>query len=244
MLAAFGIVDMDALLDGMISMANDANAIHEHNRNKKVRRWVHEDGWGIAYQEQGRWVIHKSALSITKDPGVDHFRSLKPSVVILHARKRTAGGKTLDDVQPYHFNNIVFCHNGTIRGKIRHSGRFVPKGTTDSERLFYAILDAFKGDPVVVQTVLQKLDIRTGSNVILSTPKKTYITIYFRKHPGYYRMMMGTGKQGVVISSEALSTPNGVSWNQLDNGDALTIDHATQNVVIENRMAFQKAKSI
>lgn len=233
MLIALGKVDMNVLIDDLILMAKDENCVHEHNEKKKVRKWKHEDGWGVAYLKNRRWVVQKSARSILKDPEIHSLRRLTPKVVLMHARKRTQGKTTINEVHPFQVKDFIFAHNGTIRGEIYHQKDITFSGTTDSERLFRSILRKFDGNPQTIKDKLAGCDINTGSNVIFSTPKKTIVYVYYKKYPKYYTMMLGQGKDSVVVSSEKLPHLKGMNWQRLENGDLVTINHQTLKVSIE-----------
>jgi predicted glutamine amidotransferase len=223
MLVAFGKVDMNVLLDSLILMAQDITITHEHNIDKGPGQWIHADGWGIAYLEGQNWVIKKSEKAIFEDPAVDDLRTLKPSVVILHARFKTEGGVSLNDTHPFAIENFVFCHNGTIRGDIPHAN-FKPKGTTDSEKMFYNILADLDDNPEILRQKLSEVEIHTGSNIILGTPEKTYVAIHFKKDPIYYKMALGQDKDTLIVSSELLSKFD-LEWEHLDDGDVVVVNN-------------------
>ena len=108
----------------------------------------HRDGWGIAFFE-GKGV----RVFVDPSPSADspvaelvkHYpiRSLN---VIAHIRKATQGEVRLENTHPFQRElwgrYWIFAHNGNLNGFApRLSGRFLPVGTTDSERAFCHILD-------------------------------------------------------------------------------------------------------
>lgn len=229
MLIAFGKPDVSILLDSLMLMAQDLTQLHEHNMNKGgLGKWTHEDGWGIAYLKKGEWHIHRSETNISKDPEVDKYRNLQADVILLHARFMTEGELSLEDTHPFQLDNFVFCHNGTIRGKIPHSACYKTKGSTDSERMFYNILSDFSSDkPEVIREKLNEVEIHTGSNIILVDSKKTYIGIHFKTDPIYYKMAVGGTDDFLVISSEKLKKVK-VKWKLLEHGDVVVVDNKTR----------------
>ena len=78
MLIAVGNVNVNLLLDGLVTMANDENEKHERNQNKNGN-WKHDGGWGIAYLENNRWIVEKS---ISEQIDFFHLNRVSSSMVI------------------------------------------------------------------------------------------------------------------------------------------------------------------
>ncbi len=108
----------------------------------------HRDGWGIAFFEgKGARVFLDPAPSAHSPVAelVKHYpiRSLN---VIAHIRKATQGEVRLENTHPFQRElwgrYWIFAHNGNLKHFAPPlSGRFLPVGTTDSERAFCYILD-------------------------------------------------------------------------------------------------------
>ncbi|MDX9886145.1 class II glutamine amidotransferase [Thauera sp.] len=108
----------------------------------------HRDGWGIAFFEgKGARVFLDPAPSAHSPVAelVKHYpiRSLN---VIAHIRKATQGEVRLENTHPFQRElwgrYWIFAHNGNLKHFAPSlSGRFLPVGTTDSERAFCYILD-------------------------------------------------------------------------------------------------------
>lgn len=108
----------------------------------------HRDGWGIAFFEgRGARVFLEPCASADSPVAelVRHYpiRSLN---VISHIRKATQGEIRLENTHPFQRElwgrHWIFAHNGNLLDyQPTLSGRFLPIGSTDSERAFCHILD-------------------------------------------------------------------------------------------------------
>ena len=152
----------------------------------------HRDGWGIAFFE-GRGV----RVFLDPQPSVDspvaelvrHYpiRSLN---VIAHIRKATQGEIRLDNTHPFQRElwgqYWIFAHNGNLLDYTpKLYGRFLPVGTTDSERAFCHILqtlaERFPDGPPharILHATLRELAITIGRhgefNFLLSNGERLF----------------------------------------------------------------------
>jgi predicted glutamine amidotransferase len=232
MLIALGDVNVSSLLDGLIYMAKDES--HTHERNEK-QGWKHDGGWGIAYLKNNKWVVEKSTKAIFDDPSVNKFRDIKTNLVILHARKVTIGKVSMPNTHPFQFEDFIFCHNGTVRDKIRCSPEFKVKGDTDSEHLFYSVLTEKKKEENTLNAIrknLKKYQNYEGSNIILANKNKSYVFIKENKQPVYYQMQLAQKDDSLIISSERLPQLSNTKWEKLEQEDLVVIDNKTLQVEI------------
>jgi len=112
----------------------------------------HPDGWGVAYYVAGAPHVIKGALAAVSDNLFKHVSGIVTSETVLaHLRKATQGNLSTINTHPFQHGSWVFAHNGNIRGfdGVRDEllSRIAPVlrrfilGTTDSELLFFLILD-------------------------------------------------------------------------------------------------------
>jgi len=100
------------------------------------------DGWGVAWQIDKSWKIHKSLSPIWED--LDKFSTIpQTNLFIVHAR--SAGfpqhKNTLEFNQPYLHNNLCFVFNGMIRGvKIQR----VLGGKIGAQKVFSFLIEEMK----------------------------------------------------------------------------------------------------
>jgi predicted glutamine amidotransferase len=233
MLIAIGNVNMSEMIDGMIAMAKNLNSRHELNSNQP-RSWTHGDGWGIAYLKGDKWIISKSTKAIYNDESLQRFRNIKTKAAIMHVRKQSIGETSPENTHPFYENSInigevIFCHNGTIKSELSYSPEFIPKGQTDSEKLFYSILTNLKEKKLVdaVRNSLKKIDSASGTNLILATKEMSLIAAKKSNYPRYYQMNLGKKEDLVIISSEIIPELKNLSWCPIEEGSIITLNHHT-----------------
>jgi len=144
MIFAAGDFELSQLIDNLILMAKGENELHENN--PELGTYQHAHGWGIAYLDQGEWIVKKSEKAVFEDSEINELRTVKTNLAVLHVRRATNGVISYDNTHPFQFRNYVFCHNGTLRGKIDYDQWFHVDGKTDSEKLFYSVLTEIKED--------------------------------------------------------------------------------------------------
>lgn len=237
MLVAVGKVNMAKLVDGMLAMVRDEVVLHELNKEKGLGTWIHKDGWGIAYLDNGKWVVKKSTKAMHLDPMVEHIRKIKTSSVILHARFGSIGDLAIENTHPFFVNkeqeDFVFCHNGTVKDEILFDAGFIPEGKTDSERLFYSILTNHQKDKALVKAIRNTFDSFEkckDSNIILSSKKRSLVSVNYREFPKYLQMHLGKEKEQVIISSEALISMPQLNWRGLEQGEIVEVSHQNKKV--------------
>ncbi len=111
------------------------------------------DGWGLAWYPDQSLALVKEALT-WRESGysqfLENYQGLRARIYVAHVRRQTTGGPaTYADTHPfsreYLGREFCFAHNGTIAGfGTLPLGRFLPIGTTDSERLFCHLLGAME----------------------------------------------------------------------------------------------------
>lgn len=240
MILAVGNLNMGKLLDSAIAMAKDQNRLHEFNIDNGRGSWLHDDGWGMAYIEDGTWKIHRSLKAIFDDDLIQ-IRKMKTNAVIIHARFGTSGKKSIENTHPFQMEhkklgNIVFCHNGTIEEEIVHSSHFDIKGSTDSEKLFYAIVTEILGGTKKTEAIRKKLHKyqgERGSNIILSSKNYSYIGCKYSTHPRYLQMVIGSDQNQLIVCSEELPSYPNMKWKSLNSGDVVVVHNQTQRYAID-----------
>ncbi|MBT6774446.1 class II glutamine amidotransferase [Candidatus Woesearchaeota archaeon] len=241
MIFAAGKFELSQLIDNLILMAKGENEFHENNQ--KLGTHQHKEGWGIAYLDHGEWVVKKSEKAVFEDPNIDELRKVKTNLAVLHVRKATNGVVSYDNTHPFHFKNYVFCHNGTLRGKIDYDHWFHVDGRTDSEKLFYSILTEIKEDPhnydnhkviTAIRTDTERYQDYTALNFILARVKESYVHYLSQDQSQYHQMKMSKSDNLVIVSSEKLNLPN-LQWNNLEQGDIVTINNQTLETSIDKR---------
>lgn len=226
MLFASGNFNMDWVIQDLLLMASDQNEKHEKNRTDE---FIHGDGWGIAYPDAGELKVFKSPRPIYKDSKIDQFRTLKTSLVILHARKASRGEVDIKNVHPFALelngSRYQFFHNGTIKENLPFDRRFVPLGNTDSEALLY-FLASVDEEPFGIKSLrlkLEKIKDLTAANCILSNGKISYFTCWYSADPIYYTLKVLKKPDFVCVASEILPHYRGGDWYSLENKSIFSV---------------------
>jgi predicted glutamine amidotransferase len=221
MILAIGKTKLGPLIDGLILMAEDRNEKHENNLKGS---WKHGDGWGIAYLSGGKWKLVKSGKACYDDKGINALRKVSTDLAVLHARKGWKAKAAKKNSHPFKHDGWMFCHNGVVHDSMDFPKKFVCKGDTDSERLFYFVLSALKEgkEKESIRCQLGKLKKFTATNFILSSPQRSFVCVNFSEDPKYYTMKFGKRKGLTVVSSEKIKDL-GMKWKALKNGTLLEI---------------------
>lgn len=192
------------------------------------------DGWGLAYQDNARLRIVKSAAPAYRDEKfIREAQNINSRLVFAHVRRRSHGIVHVTNSHPFTSGKWMFMHNGAIpnlkRFKVRLRKR-LPKeiilettGTTDSEFLFkyFLLLLEKKADcdvtsalNIIYNIIHEILEIVDPSeleqlalNFLLTNCE--YIIGYRRHRSLYYCHSNG----GTIISSEPLGIE--ASWNEV-----------------------------
>ncbi len=227
MLVAVGKMNMTKLIGGFLAMARDRNETHEGNRKNKGE-FLHKDGWGAAWLEDGKFKVVKSTKPCYKDSKMKKLRKLHTSFIVLHARKVSCGPCSLENTHPLHAfvgkKEYVFCHNGTLNDFVREDS-----AVSDSRIFFQKIANQI-GKNGKEEAALKKmwgsLKDFTGANVLLCSPQTIVVGTRYKINPKYYTMKLGKGKEFVVVSSEVLPKVK-AKWRKMKNKEILTIDPAS-----------------
>ena len=117
-IVALGTFEINQVVDGMIMMAKDRTLDHELNKEQGRESWLHDDGWGVAYIENGEWKIYKSIKPIFEDPFVETLKTIKTHYMLIHVRKKMGSELANENTHPFTTihkeQEFVFCHNGFI----------------------------------------------------------------------------------------------------------------------------------
>lgn len=225
----------------------------------------HRDGWGIAFFE-GRGVrVFLDPQPSIASPVAELVRSyaIRSLNVIAHIRKATQGDIRLDNTHPFQRElwgqYWIFAHNGNL---IDYApvldGRFLPVGTTDSERAFCHILQVFAarfpdGPPsdAILQATLRELAIEIGGhgefNFLLSNGEQLFahcssrLAFIIRQAPFATAHL---SDQDVSVDFERLTTPqdrvaviatlpltDNETWTIMERGTLLTFRHGAPEAI-------------
>lgn len=246
MILSIGNVDMGYLVDGLHRMADGNNVKYSwHDQGIVV---THHHAWGAALHFDGKWHVRRVPKELNKE--FDKLVRFNPDMAILHARHATVGGLQYDNVHPFHDKKEehIFCHNGTVLGAYPPLGKFLPKGNTDSEKLFGAIMNKMEeiDMPQAAMDVIAQLEDCWATNVFFATPGRMWVISHYTKtprsylleeanevheivvEPRYYSMQLSVSEDAIIVSSEPLP---GKEWKAIPNDVILEINPETLEII-------------
>lgn len=178
---------------------------------RQAEKGRQDDGWGVAYYDNGELIVFKSPNTVYKEKELflRVIRNIRTHLCIAHVRNasnpRNLPKETLislENTQPFFYGDFVFIHNGTVRvveieEKLGKYKRLV-KGLNDSELYFYLLLKCMdetgdlieavkKTEKVMWETFKEvKRNIKnpfSSLNMIFSDGKRLYaLTRYIEHH--------------------------------------------------------------
>jgi predicted glutamine amidotransferase len=194
----------------------------------------HEDGWGLAFYQGGELTVHKSGVNLLQetDRVIDILsRTGCSPVMILHLRKSSWVDTTCTrHAHPFHYNNVVFSHNGTVYD---YKG-LVPainlpgfgEDALDTEAVLYHFMSAKSPDLGraflgTVATIKQKEYRFSALNCLFSDGTKLYAYRDYAKEPDYYSLYKGYRESSCFISSQQLD--ESIPWAMMAKEEFLEI---------------------
>jgi predicted glutamine amidotransferase len=111
----------------------------------------HDSGWGVAYYRDGRPHVQRFPHAAHGDTSFHEVAEAISTLFVVHVRRATLGGLKLENTHPFSSDAYTYCHNGTIlrsSALLELSDRS-PRGETDSERFFNALMTGFEADDVI-----------------------------------------------------------------------------------------------
>jgi predicted glutamine amidotransferase len=213
----------------------------------------HKDGWGVAaFAGEKLTVFEKEPADAFRDA---NYRAVaekigalnKTNIVIGHLRKAVFGEAATQNTQPFAKGSFLFAHNGSVMQSeklpLSPGAKKQVKGETDSERLFYYILQMMAGTKTAhaarralvnaVRHVKKHLDY-TAMNVIFTNGRYVWAVrevnaknehVRALKLMNYYTLYDGYDRDSGarIICSEPLKKKS-ILWKKLNNHMFVEID--------------------
>ena len=193
----------------------------------------HEDGWGLAFYRGGELVVHKSGGNLLEESdrvlgalsGVG-----RAPVVILHLRKSAWNDtSTTRHAHPFHYNNVVFAHNGTVYDYKRLLPAINIPGlgadALDTEVFFYHFMSAksLELGRAFLDTVslIKKEYTFSALNCLFSDGAKLFAYRDYSKEPDYYSLYKAYSDSSCIISSQPLA--ENIQWEMMEKEEFLEI---------------------
>ena len=200
----------------------------------------HKDGWGIGYEGE---VIKDINPAQESDLLTQTGKNLETEGALFHLRLASKGITiNIDNNHPFTHGTTTFMHNGTIRPSdaaeefISDKYKALISGTTDSERLFYALLSQVdeiglvEGVRKIVNLVRSKADY-SALNIMVQTPDTLIAVCEFNdanqsewSGPDHYELRFTQREGDFLIASTGWGNSN---WQHLDNHHMLVVNRST-----------------
>lgn len=194
----------------------------------------HEDGWGLAFYQEGQLVVHKSGVSLLQETNkaIDILSTLKSSsLMIFHLRKSAWDDRfSTRHAHPFLIDNNVFFHNGVVYDYQALLPDITLPGlgtdALDTEVFFYHVMSG-KGQDLgrdfLDTTALIKSKHRySAMNCLFSDGLRFFAYRDYAKEPDYYSLYKAFTDNSCFISSEPLDKT--MQWDMMLQEEFLTID--------------------
>ena len=199
----------------------------------------HQDGWGLSGYSMKRAVYFgRRAEPVTGDKNQFESATEKAAksqspLVIGHLRKASAGERDVANSHPFHSHDWIFAHNGTVFGATASlpltDGD--PQGDTDSERLFFWILEQIRNEDDRTEALVDLLKkarpalVYSALNFLMTDGKQLWAYRDFgdkrfdsgetlEEREKYYTLYYARVERSAVICSEPLKSVS-TSWQPM-----------------------------
>ena len=193
----------------------------------------HQDGWGLAFYQNGELIVHKSGVNLLEETekviGILSGIGRSP-VVILHLRKSAWNDTTSTrHAHPFHYNNVVFAHNGVVYGyKELIPAITIPglrEDALDTEVFFYHFMSAESlelGQAFLRTVSIIKREYKFSSlNCLFSDGARLFAYRDYSKEPDYYSLYKAYSGDSRIISSQPLD--QNIQWEMMEKEEFLVV---------------------
>jgi glutamine amidotransferase len=205
----------------------------------------HEDGWGLAFYQDGQLVVHKSGASLLEETdkvtGILSTAKTSP-MMILHLRKSAWGDRfSTRHAHPFHINNNVFFHNGVVYdyqdllADISIPG--LKEDALDTEVFFYHVMSHKAQDLgrafLDTAALIKRQHKYSALNCLFSDGVKLFAYRDYAREPDYYALYKACSENSWLISSEPLD--ENMRWEMMEKEEFLEIDPEERLLSKESR---------
>ena len=206
-----------------------------------------QESAGIAVSNGDKINLHKNTGLVSDVFKSEHFDVLKGNIAVAHVRYATAGGRTIENAQPflnsYKFGSIALAHNGQLvnhaelRAMLEDSGSTF-SSSSDSEVILKMIVRKYVdngGKPgssrqndntLFVNSVVQAVkEIKGSFALCIMTPE---CLVAVRDPNGIRPLCIGKINDGYIVTSEscAIDAVNGTYLRDVAPGEIVVIDYS------------------
>ena len=183
-----------------------------------------EDGWGIAWNENGAWTLRKSLLPIWEEPGA--YAEIPPTRLwVAHARSAGFAEHKgqLSHNQPYVADSLCYVFNGMLRG-VRLPMR--AEGEIGAQKIFSLIRQALAGQTAeqalrwTHDTLAQHSRHIVGMNIGLVQDERFHLLCEYAEHPEYFGLNYHQDEYLTLACSEQLP---GYTWQTMERNQIVVL---------------------
>ena len=172
-------------------------------------------GWGMAWQVDGHWQVHKSLTPIWED---DLTGFGQTPFLLVHARSAFRNeGIAIENNMPFHDQSRYFIFNGELQGvRIKESGRI------GAEKIFNYIRRFDKGclDTAfrkATNIIRKRTEYVRGMNILMTDGHNIYACNHYGEDPDYFTLYHRKDRRETAFCSQ----PLGSGWSPLTNGQTM-----------------------
>ena len=205
-----------------------------------------QESAGIAVSDGTKISIHKDMGLVGEVFDSKHFDNLKGNIAIGHVRYATAGGRTIDNAQPFlnsfKYGSIALAHNGQLVNHAELRATLEDNGSTflsssDSEVILKLIVRKFvenggklgrphnNDNDIFISSLIQAIKEIKGSFSLCIMTQDCLIAV--RDKFGIRPLSLGTiDKTNYILASEscAIDAVNGSFVRDIEPGEIVIID--------------------
>lgn len=206
-----------------------------------------QESAGIAVSDGTTINLHKQMGLVSEVFNKDHFETLQGKLAIGHVRYATAGGRTIDNAQPFlntfKLGSIALAHNGQLvnyeelRELLEDMGNTF-SSTSDTEVVLKLIARSYKKG--IEEAVINTIKLIKGSYALVILTENMLVGV--RDPNGIRPLCIGKVGNGYVLASEscAIDSMNGEYVRDVLPGEIVIItDSGIKSILLEEKTRKQ-----
>lgn len=250
----------DILFDELLEKPKNSLIKQSHEAREGIHG-INADGFGLAWYNfdiSNYPGIFKSTQPAWNDNNLIHLsKKIKSPCFLAHVRASTVGEVSQNNCHPFSFEEYSMVHNGTIRNFEKYKKKLINKieeelfleikGNTDSECLFFLIMDFVKKKNSLKVSVKKAinwiLDIQENCdgfsriNIIITNGNELMATRFVSKGEKSISLKYCSKNSdcnkitSLILSSESLS--DDVIWEELPENHYIYLNRDQMKLMIE-----------
>lgn len=189
----------------------------------------HRDGLGYAFlSSDGRWGLFRFGPTALADGDLPGPLASSARLLLAHARKASpeySGLRGAVHAQPFFYDGVFLCHNGTVRDV----GRLGEGVGTDSQRVLVWLARHWHPRTpeklrACLSELLHLLKDYSALNLLIAHELHLHTLCAYTGDPEYFTLWVHEGPEGGAVASEPADREK--SWDPLGNYELLVVSPA------------------